>query len=90
MQAAGVVPVQSLSPGTGDAGEQQTAAVVSQSLVSGCRRPKWSQGILRDERDAGEPKKILKVGEGTKEIVLLCSFSCKQYSFRVFIISEGS
>ena len=68
LQAAGVVPAQSLSSGTGHAEEQQTAVVVSQSVVSGCRRPKWSQGILRDERDAGEPKKILRRGKAPERL----------------------
>ena len=63
LQGTSVVPIQSSSSGTGHAEEQQTADVVSQSVVSGCRRPKWSQGILRDERDVGEPKKILRRGK---------------------------
>ena len=62
-QAVGVVLAQSWSSSTGHAEEQQSDVVVSQSVVSGCRRPKWSRGILRDERDAGEPKKILRRGK---------------------------
>ena len=58
-----MVPAQSLSSGTDHVEEQQTTIVVSQSVVSGCKRPKWSQGILRDERDAGEPKMILRHGK---------------------------
>lgn len=68
LQDIGVVPAQSLSSGTGHAEEQQTADAVSQSVISGCRRPKWSQGILRDERDAGEPKKILRRGKAPERL----------------------
>ena len=68
LQGTGVVPAQILSSGTGHAEEQQTADAVSQSVVLGCSRPKWSQGILRDERDAGEPKKILRRGKAPERL----------------------
>ena len=68
LQGTGVVPAHSFSSGTGHAEEQQTADVVSQSVVSRCRRPKWSQGILRDERDVGEPKKILRRGKAPERL----------------------
>ena len=42
LQDAGVVLTQSSSSGTSCAEEQQTTDAISQSVVSGCRRPKWS------------------------------------------------
>ena len=63
-----MVPDHSLSLGTGHAEEQQIAYAISQSVVLGCRRLKWSQVILRDERDAREPKKILRWGRALERL----------------------
>ena len=68
---------------------QQTDVAVSQEVTSRSWRPKRLQNPLREATEA-RAEEDYEEREGTREVVLLCSFSCERYSFRVFIICEGS